>query len=365
MNLKNKSKMRNKDSELAGAILKVVAFFDMFDCPLTGFEIWKYLPIKCGLAEVDDRLAKLADEPSGKIQTKNGFYFLSDREELYNIRMARYNFTGIKFKPALKITKLFKLIPWIKMIAVTNIIGAGNAKAGSDIDLFIVTENGRLWLTRFGCLLMLKILGLRPTATELKNKICLSFFVSEQALALKKLMLVEERKSERLIPVREVINKVDITLSTLSSQADEIDDNFLPGGENPPTLSCQGVCYGDIYFVYWLANLWPIYDRERVYDKLIASNDWLKPALPNWEAGIVSRWRLVGKPVSFFYHDLLDMFLGGLERFFEKTQIKRLPSQIKDMMNQDTRVVINKKVIKTHTNDRREFYQKTWEEKVC
>jgi hypothetical protein len=303
--------------ELEEAIVRTIAFFDLFSYPLTVFEIWKYLDVNAELSEIMESLDNSAEKfPSpplsrGKIECKNGFYFLIGRGDIIKERMARYNYTDKKFKRAVWIAKIFKFVPWIKMIAIGNIIGAHNLKKESDIDFFIITENRRIWLARFFCVLIIKILGLRPRPGETKDKICLSFFASEEDLNLEGLMFGESRddREER-----------------------------------------------DFYFIYWLAGLAPIYDRENIFAEFIKKNDWLKDYLPNWQSSTISYRYNAGGSFSWFYRDLVDMFFGGLEKRIKEIQLEIMPKQIKDIMNMDSRVVVNEKMIKLHVNDRREEY---------
>jgi hypothetical protein len=225
--------------------------------------------------------------------------------------MARYNYTDKKFKRAVWVAKIFKFIPWIKMIAVGNIIGTHNLKQEGDIDFFIITEKGRIWLSRFFCVLVIKILGMRPNREKTQDKICLSFFASEKDLNLEKLMLNKSRDNK------------------------------------------EGK---DFYFIYWLAGLTPIYDRDNAFAEFIENNDWLKNYLPNWQSSEVSHRYDAGQGFFWFYRDVVDMFLAGLERRIKEFQMEIMPRQIKDMMNMDSRVVVNDKIIKLHVNDRREEY---------
>ena len=301
------------DINIENAIVETIAFFDLFSYPLTGFEIWKYLGVRCELSDVLEILEDITKTPplipplqGGQVRSKNGFYFLAGREEIIRERMARYNYTDRKFKRAVLLARIFKSIPWIKMIAVGNIIGTHNLKKESDIDLFIITEENRVWLTRFFCILITKILGLRPKPENMQDKICLSFFISEDAMNLEKFMLTREK---------------------------------------------------DIYFIYWLAGLVPVYDKDGIYNKFIGANGWIKNYLPNWGAGEVNYRRDAGRSFSRFYRDVVDMFFGGLERRIKEIQLEIMPRQIKDIMNIDSRVVASDKIIKLHVNDRREEYR--------
>lgn len=298
----------------------MIAFFDLFDYALTDLEIWRMLNIKCELSQVVREL-----ENRRQIESKNGFYFLAGRTENIRTRLSRYNFTDRKFKRARLVSKIFKFIPWLKMIAFGNLLGAHNLKDDSDLDFFIVAEDKRVWLTRFFCAGMAKLLGLRPRANDSRDKICLSFYASERAMNLNGLML----KNPPYPPLLKGVDNVD-----------------------------------DIYFIYWLAGLTPLYDTGGVYQELIKANQWLLDSLPNWRP-IESAGRRRVKPLrAEFYHDLMDLLLGGLELQFKAWQLKLLPPRLKNLMNQDSRVVVNDKIIKLHANDRRSEYREKYYAKI-
>ncbi|MBI4812465.1 hypothetical protein HY798_03445 [Candidatus Falkowbacteria bacterium] len=336
---------------LKEAIIKTIAFFNIFSFPLTSFEIWKFMYVgsdkknppdpspkrlafsraglytkrviqesplhkgdKGGFASLTE-VRKILDsgELNYAIEEKNGFYFLHGRENIIKTRMERHNHTDRKFKRALRMAKIFAFIPWIKMIAVANIIGPHNLRNSSDIDLFIITEKKRIWLARFFTAAVTQLLGLRPKKNDIRDKICLSFFISEEAKNLKRLT--------------------------------------LNGKE-------------DIYFIYWLAGLTPLYDQNESYVELIKANSWINKYLPNWRlADIVKRGRVELRFPRLF-GALVDIVFGRFERHFKKLQIKLIPPNMKAIANKDTRVVINDKVIKLHINDRRETYREMFEEAV-
>ena len=321
-----------KQIELEEAIVRAIAFFDLFSYPLTIFEIWKYLDVNAELSEVMEILKNITRrgstptegvEPLLGLGEKNGFYFLIGREEIIKERMARYNYTDKKFKRAVWVAKIFKFVPWIKTIAIGNIIGAHNLKKESDIDFFIITEKKRIWLSRFFCVLIIKILGLRPNREKTQDKICLSFFISEEAMNLKGLMLKNSSLDCRVPPA---------------------------GGTR------NGRGGRDIYFIYWLGGLAPIYDKDNTFAEFANKNDWLKDYLPNWQSSAISYRHDAGGSFSWFYRDVVDMFLAGLEKRIKEIQLEIMPKQIKDIMNMDSRAVVNDKIIKLHVNDRREEY---------
>lgn len=298
--------------------MRTVAYFDMFDFPVTAYEIWQNLPKPSRFMEV---IIFLEQGIKG-LEHKNGFYFLSGRSALIETRLSRYTATDRKFKRALRLMKIYKFIPWLKMAAIGNLIGAHNLREESDIDLLIVAQGKRLWLTRFFCVIIAKILGLRPSPSRNQDKICLSFFISDQQLDLSSLMLVN------------------------------------------PRCSATMALKSDIYFIHWLAGLTPIYDPAGIYEKFILANNWLRSYLPNWQGRIILDRRKIDSRRLDFYREVADLFIGGLEPWFKKQQLKLLPKALQELKNLDTRVVVDDQVIKLHANDRREKYGNKYLEKI-
>lgn len=337
----------NQNELIVMAIIRTIAFFDLFDYPLTPFEIWRYLPAcpkrfasphryakhcwrayRCGRAMpasawqasgqwlIEVKLEQVWEilsngETGNKIEEKEGFYFLAGRSELVQTRKARYNYADRKMRRALAVARLFKTIPWIKMVAVSNLIGAHNLRDASDIDFFIISQAKRVWLTRFGCVGIVKLLNLRPSQGRTRDTVCLNFYLTTEALNLEKLTLPD-----------------------------------------------------DIYFIYWLAGLAPIYNREETYEKFIAANPWLKTKLPNWRPAKPVYWRDLGQRRSRLYYRLSDLILGWAERPLKKLQLKIMPEETRSKINQSTEVVASDEVIKLHVKDRREEFKKKFENQI-
>ncbi len=300
----------DKKAEIKEAIIKTIVFFDIFSFPLTTFEIWQYVACKCSLLEVIEVLEEI---DMRIIENKSAYYFLHSRSSIIKTRERRNNYSDRKMKRALRISRVFKFIPWIKMIAIGNIIGANNLKDGSDIDFFIITEKKRIWLTRLFTTIITKFLLLRPRVNDVRDKICLSFYLSEDSLNLETFHLAKKN---------------------------------------------------DLYFVYWLANLVPIYGEENAYSEFLEQNKWIYEVLPNFEHSLTTSHRTISARPGFFYRGVIDLFLGGLEINAKKLQLKILPNDLRRQMNKDTRVVINDAVLKLHVNDRRAAFAEQFAEKI-
>ena len=299
--------LQNTDS-IKEAIVQAVAFFDQFDYPLTSWELWRAIKIKTSLAEV---LAVL-EIGIDNLEQQKGFYFLPGREKTVVARLQRHNYALVKIKKAQRICKIFRWLPWIKLAAVANMIGANNLKQGSDIDLFVVTENKKLWLTRFFTAGLSAILHQRPNIKNSQDKICLSFFVTEGGNDLRQFMLQDERGNIQ-----------------------------------------------DDYFVYWLVGLAPVYQKEGYeYQDFLTVNAFIKDILPQFNANLLPEHLTLRGLANNYYYELVDLFWGWLEPQAKKLQLRLFPQQIKELMNKDSRVVVDDEVLKLHVNDRRKQYNK-------
>jgi len=281
-------------------VLRPIIFLDLFDYPVTAFEVWHYLDKKQFFSEVIEALDKLVQQ--NIISKKNGFYYLLGRGQIVDTRLRRYNYSCTKIKKAQLFIKPFSFLPFIKSIAVANFIGAYNLRQGSDIDFFIITSANRIWLSRFISAGLAKILRLRPTKQNKKNKICLSFYISEVNLDLKKFELSD----------------------------------------------------GDPYFYYWLRGLKLIHDKNNTWQKFKIANHLLLDnnlnALDNFkqEGGLF----ISSKPKC--------NWLGRiLEKLTKKIQLKIMAQPLRSAMNKSDGVVISDQILKLYLVDnRREFANK-------
>ncbi|MCU0680152.1 MAG: hypothetical protein MUF50_02495 [Planctomycetes bacterium] len=300
------SVLHHSNKTLKEAVLRAVVFFDLFNYPLSTRELWQYLDRSATFFEVQNVLVDLMAKKI--IQEQSGFFFLKGRREIIISRRERYSSSVEKISIARFAAKLLSYLPWVKMVALGNSIGSHNWRQEGDIDLLIMVKERRVWLVRFLAATITKIFNLRPRPGNEENKICLSFFVSDQDLNFKKF------------------------------------------------------CYSDkdVYFHYWLANLLVLYSRSGIYRKFVGTNAWLKKHLPNWRPGEISyRYRvrnnftLIYRLIRFPY---LRHFFDYLEKKSQTYQWRFFPLDLKKKANKGTEVVLSPGVLKLHVNDRRQEY---------
>lgn len=311
--------IQQENKKLKEAIVKTIAFFDIFEWPLTIYEIWRLIGHKCAYEDLPKALAALP-----QIETEQGYFFLKGRQNLVQARRDRYSYFLNKLERAKKVAWLFSFVPWVRLIAIGNMIGDGNTKKDGDIDFFIVTKKNRVYLSRLFCTGLAKILGLRPQPATKKDKICLSFYISEQALNLRPLNL-----------------QFGDALKNLNQDK-----------------------YFDIYFLYWFAQLFVLYDADGAYNQLVESNPWVKAYLPNWEPMECRHDASVARRNSKFYFDVWEMLFSGLENTAKKFERRIMPDDLIRLLGGSGGVVIDNQVIKMFKNDRREQVLKLWQEKV-
>ncbi len=74
---------------------------------------------------------------------------------------------------------IFQLSPFIKEVFICNNIAFWSANSDSDIDLFIITKNDKIWTARLLLSFFIHIFWLRRYSNKRKWRFCLSFWASE------------------------------------------------------------------------------------------------------------------------------------------------------------------------------------------
>lgn len=87
---------------------------------------------------------------------------------------------------------LFKFVPFLRKVYVCNSLSFGLVDEKSDIDLFVVTKNSRLFTARAVLTFILQVFGLRRHGGKVAGRFCLSFFVDESMEDLRGLYVKDD-----------------------------------------------------------------------------------------------------------------------------------------------------------------------------
>jgi len=305
-------------SPLEQSILSALVYFDIFEYPLTLLEIHRFLlrvgererAQSCSLGEVRDALLE-SDKLKSVIRFKNGFFYLRGREHKIRTRAQRLIFSISKYRRAARVAWLLSLVPFVRLVGVCNSLAYSNARAESDIDLFIITKPGGIWWARAFSLLILKLLRLRVGQGGVKDKICLSFFADSEHLNLEAIKLGE----------------------------------------------------ADVYLPIWLATLYPLYDAGACYQKLWQANRALAKYLPESTPVLPHPARIrTNRPMGKL---VIEALLKPFGFAVAAVQQRAFPKEIQKLLNKDTRVRVESGFLKFHTNDRRAEYSRLFLERMA
>jgi len=135
-------------TETCKGVLKALIYFDLFDYPLQVNEIRQFLPNQTESDhEIQESLSFLADE--NFIYRAGSFYGLRNDPEQKTRRLERNQLAGKFLEKAKSMTRILARFPYIKMVSLSGSLSKNCAYPDSDIDYFIITQSGRVWLTRF------------------------------------------------------------------------------------------------------------------------------------------------------------------------------------------------------------------------
>jgi len=302
------------------ALVATIAFFDFFDLPLTSFEAWAFLfqydAPAVSLGELETMLSR-----DQRLVSTDGYWMLIGREGIARTRQARSAAVHQKWEITRRASVLASRIPFLKLFAVCNTMGYGVAKEESDVDVFVVAGPGRVWTTRLLLTALLHLARLRRHGSQIRSRICLSFYVTTDALSM--------------VPLA------------------------LDDGSDP-------------YLAWWVGSVVPLVDRGAYADFITANRPFVEryrqqfplrerpPIAVNhgaWGMGhgtrTVFEWILAG-----WVGDLAE----SLVRLLQYKKIKR-SSHGKTRENR-TAVVVSDHVLKFHEHDRRRALRDQWLRRV-
>lgn len=222
------------------AILRTLVYADIFDYPLKIQEIHKWLiGRKATLRQIEKALRGLNQE--SRISSHGKYYFLRKREGLVIQRNHREKQSVRYFRKAKLLSQILKVVPWIKLVGISGGLALQNASKKDDIDLFIITNKNRLWISRLLALGLLTLTGQRRKVGEkgrkIAGKLCLNILLEEDRL---------EQQNKDIFVAHEVL-QMKVLWQREGIYAEYLEDNswafkFLPnwiGGARGPASSAS------------------------------------------------------------------------------------------------------------------------------
>lgn len=220
-------------SAITRAIVQTAAYADVFDYPLTVREIHRYLAgIPARLQAVEHCLE--AFRPLSRV---GEYYTLPGRELLAEERRRREARAARLWPEALRYGGLLARLPFIRMVAVTGALAMNNVKRKDDIDYLLVTEPGRLWLSRLLALVVAR-LALRRGLV-----LCPNYIVSTRSLSFPDHSLYAAHEVAQMAPIaglevyRRLRSRNLWVRDYLPNAQGRPENAWISPGEIPPRLS--------------------------------------------------------------------------------------------------------------------------------
>jgi len=207
-----------------------------------------------------------------------------------------------------KFKRLYRSIPFIQSIYLCNSITFNALNKDSDIDVFIVTKKWALWRARLRSVLLFFLFGLKRGAVWWKKKkFCLSFYVTHTHQNLYNIMLPQN----------------------------------------------------DIYFMYWLAHLVPLYQETQ--ENIYKNNKWLESALPNFPGRHCINIWLTPELGASRFKKIVEFLGGGIiwMGFEYLIKLLRLPIVIyktRQLKERGWGIIVNNNMLKFHMDIRKKIH---------
>ena len=184
------------DSEsLETAILRAIAYADVFDYPLTLSEVHRYLPAKTApLTVVNAVISNEAMVPC-RIVAERRYFALAGREIIIETRERRAEVAADMWPRALRYGKMIASLPYARMVAVTGALAVDNVEPGDDIDYLVVTAPGHLWVCRAMIIALVKL------AARHGDTVCPNYLLSERALVFSQHNLFSAHEIAQMVPL--------------------------------------------------------------------------------------------------------------------------------------------------------------------
>src|SRR5579872_1776619 len=165
--------------ELRLSILKVVAYFDLFNYPLSSGDIRRFLNIDAGETAIARELDSLLEQR--RLYKVGPYYSLQNNPRLADKRQRGEAHADNLLRIAARNAKILYQFPFVRGICISGSLSKRCADERADIDYFIITGANRLWIARTLMHFYKKLSYLRGH----QHHYCMNYYIDEEALEIR------------------------------------------------------------------------------------------------------------------------------------------------------------------------------------
>jgi predicted nucleotidyltransferase len=172
--------------------LKIILYFSIFKYPLKLEEICSFHPDK-NRHKIETELARLLEQ---KVIFKVDEFYLTDCDPACIEKRKKGNLMAADaLAIAQKRAKFISRFPFVEGVGVSGSLSKGYYDNDSDIDFFVITKHGKLWITRSMLMLYKKIFLLNS-----RKYFCINYFMSSANLEIEEKNRFTATEIRTLIP---------------------------------------------------------------------------------------------------------------------------------------------------------------------
>ena len=185
----------NHFTALSQNILKALVYFDLFNYPLKPDEVYCNLQTNhVTRAEVARELQELT---KANVLFQSGEYFsLQPDRDLISRRITGNKKAREYMRIAERRARLIYQFPFVRAVMISGSLSKNYADEQTDIDFFIITAPGRLWVARTLLVLFKRIFLLNS-----HKFFCVNYFIDEEHLEIEEKNLFTATELSTLLPM--------------------------------------------------------------------------------------------------------------------------------------------------------------------
>ena len=189
---KTKSKLL---TDLSQQVVRTVLYFDIFDHPITLDEVVYFAADSSDDKYIQEELDRHVKD--GSLYFNNGYYSPSENlDELISKRLAGEKIARSVQDKAYSRAKFIGKFPYVKAAYISGSMSKGIMHADGDVDFFIITEPGRLWVARTLLILYKKLFLFNS-----HKFFCVNYFIDSGNLEIEEKNLFTATEAATLKPV--------------------------------------------------------------------------------------------------------------------------------------------------------------------